>query len=251
MFTQQFKNLGIALLALAALVIASFSAVPAFAQQPTGTPTPAAATTESATTTPTVQARTGRQGTQPAGATNVLGGLRRLGFTAGVVTENSGDSLTVQVGRTSHQLKIGNNTLVVVPGIKNAQGRDIKVRDRVFADLRGSDNSVPSLILDVPQGYTANNVMIGRVVLNVRGGVILRTRNGLQDIVPEATTVVVNMLEKQPALGTIKDARRGDAVIVIGKRNGDLFNPQVILVLKGDALPGARRQSQPASTPTP
>ncbi len=254
MLKNLFKTLVLVLVALAALAIAGCSTIPAPIQQALATPT--AAPTDTPTPAPTVapaaKAPTQPRATQPAAANNPLAQLRRLGLDGGVVAANNGNSLSLRLGKTSEELQIAPSTLLVVPGIKNAQTSDIKVGDRVIADVPNSDtNSVPSLVLDFPKGYTTDNVVTGLVQVNAKGTVTLRTRNGQQDITPTASTIIVNTVGDKPALGTIKDMARGDAAVVIGQKNGDQFNPQVIVVLDRAALQGNRRQNQPTPAPTP
>lgn len=251
------------LVALLAFTIAGCSAMPGPIRQalataiaaPTDIPTPApttAPTTAPTATAPAAQAPTQPRATQPAAANNPLAQLRRLGLEGGVVAANNRNSLSLRLGKTSDQLQIAPTTLLVVPGVNHAQTSDIQVGDRVIANVPNSDtNSIPSLVLDFPKGYTTDNVVTGLVQVNAKGSVTLRTRNGQQDITPTASTVIVSMLGDQPALGTTKDMARGDAAVVIGAKSGDQFNPQVIVVLDRAAVQGNRRQNQPTPTPTP
>jgi hypothetical protein len=263
MLKNLFKTLVLVLVAMLMLAVAGCSAAPASIRQalataiaaPTDIPAPAptaAPTVAPAAATPAAKAPTQPRATAPAAANNPLAQLRRLGLEGGVVAANNGNSLSLKLGRTTDQLQIAPTTLLVVPGIKNAQTSDVQVGDRVIANVPNSaTNAIPSLVLDFPKGYTTDNVMAGLVQVNAKGTVMLRTRNGPQDIVPTDSTVIVSMLGNQPVLGATKDMARGNAAIVIGQKNGDQFSPQVIVILDRAALQGNGRQNQPTPTPTP
>jgi hypothetical protein len=253
MLKTLFRTLILVLVAMLVLAVTGCSAAPASIRQalataiaaPTDIPTPAPTATA-----PAAQATAQPRATQPAAANNPLAQLRRLGLEGGVVAASNGNSLSLRLGKTTDQLQIAPTTLLVVPGIKNPQTSDVQVGDRVIAKVPNSDaNSIPSLILDFPKGYTTDNVVTGLVQVNAKGSVMLRTRNGQQDITPTDSTVIVSMLGDQPVLGTKRDMARGNAAVVIGQKNGDQFSPQVIVVLDRAALQG--RQNQPTPTPTP
>ncbi len=262
MFKNLFKTLVLVLLVALILAVTGCSSLPGSVRQalataiaaPTDIPAPSASITPTvapSASTPTAKSPTQPRATAPAAA-NPLAQLRRLGLEGGVVAANDGSNLSLRVGKTTDQLQMASATLLVVPGIKNAQTSDIQVGDRVIAKAPGGDtNSAPSLVLDFPKGYTTDNVMTGLVQTNAKGTVMLRTRNGPQDITPSTSTTIVNMLGDQPAMGAAKDIARGDAAVVIGQKNGDQFNPQVIVLLDRAALQGNRGQNQPTPVPTP
>ncbi len=243
MLKNLFKALVPVLVALTALAGATFSTVSA--EGPTATATPSA-------TAPSVQTPTFPRAGLPAAALHPLAVLRRLGLDGGVVVANDGSTITARRGKITGELQIASTTILVVPGIKNAKTSDVQIGDRVIVKLPNRDpKSVPSLVLDFPKGYTANNVMAGVVQVNNKGTVTLRTRRGPQQITPTDSTVIVTRPATQPALGTVEDMARGDVAIVVGQNNGDQLNPQVILVLDRAALQNIRRQNQPTPTPTP
>lgn len=63
------------------------------------------------------------------------------------------------------------------------------------------------------------------------------------------------MSQDKPALGVLGDLEPGNAVLVIGVRNGESFEPQVIVILEKDARDllnrGSRSQPMPMPTPKP
>jgi hypothetical protein len=209
----------------------------------TDTPTPA----PTAVTTPQARDRT------PNGdkSGRVLTALRDLGLTGGVVSANSGRALSLNLGKASQQIQVGTNTIVVIPDKSNPRVSDIRVGDRVIADVPGGDaNATATLLLDFPAGYTADNVLTGAVQSSKGGAVALRTRKGPRSLTTSAATVVVNISQDQPTIDRLGDLQPGNAVLVIGQDSGDAFNAQVIVVIEKSVKDLGRGKQSPVS-PTP
>lgn len=177
------------------------------------------------------------------------------GLTGGVVASNDGNTLGLKFGKTSEQLQIASNAIVIVPGVSNATMSDIHVGDRVIADLAGGATNAPAVfLLDVPAGYTADNLMLGAVMPSKGGALNLRTPRGARSVTTSGSTAVVTISGDQPAVGSPGDLQPANAVLVIGQGSGSAFNAQVIVVLGKDARALLRKvnpKNAPSATPTP
>jgi hypothetical protein len=182
--------------------------------------------------------------------------LKIAGLSGGIVTANRNGTLMLRTSNGAEQIQTGPNTIVVIPGQNNAQVADIRVRDRVIVDFGGTDTAVAAaLLLDFPADYDANNVLVGAVRASRRDALTVRTPAGVETLTPTGTTLMVDMSQDKPALGVLGDLEPGNAVLVIGVRNGESFEPQVIVILEKDARDllnrGSRSQPMPMPTPKP
>ena len=249
MFKKLVVNFAIgSALVLMVVSIVACSAVPAPVQQAFASATPTA--TDTPTPAPPTPQTKNNSKTAPANAA-LPNGIKTLGLEAGVVTSNTGSMLSLRLGKNTDQLQISPSTIVVVPGTNNARASDIHVGDRVIADvLEQNANSTAELVLAFPNGYTADNVLTGAVQTNVNGALALKTKTGARQITTSSSTLVVNMIQDQPTVGTLAEIKRGNAVLVIGQANADTMTAQVIVLLDKDALQNGRKNA-PSATPTP
>ncbi len=225
--------------------------LPASLAPATDTPTPTMTPTPEPTS-PAPSARAPqRQGVTRAQALQGFAALlKRSGLTGGVVTSNDGSSaLGVKLGKTSAQLQVASNAIIVVPGVSNATLPNVQVGDRVVAAMNGGATGTASFLLDFPASYKVGNLALAAVQSNNGGTLTLRVaRGGTRKVTTDASTMVVNLNGGQPALGSVGDLTRGNAVLVIGDSSGGAFNAQVIVVLSANVrnlLP----KSQPQPTP--
>lgn len=233
------------------LALAACSAVPAPLQTafatatltPTDTPTPApAATTQKNAGTPNPSQQ------NPA---NVPTEFRNLGLEGGVVTANTGSLLSLRLGKSEKQLQVAPTAIVIIPGMTNAKPSDIQVGDRVIAKVPETDTvATATLLLDFPKGYTADNVVFGLVQSNANGTVQVRARKGNEQITTDSSTFV-GLVQDKPKMGTASEIKRGNAVLVIGKPEGNSLSAQVIIVVDRAALQARRNRNAPSATPTP
>jgi hypothetical protein len=220
---------------------------------PTDVPTEAPALLPQVATTPVAPLGAAPKRAQAAQALQNL--LKGLGLQGGVVTSNSGSTLGLKFGKATAQVQVAPDAIVVVTGETAATLTDVRVGDRVIADVTSSNpNATASFLLDVPANYTADNVMLGAVMPNKNGALNLRTPRGARAVSTSASTLIVNISGSQPALGSISDLNPGSAVVVIGSNSGSTFDAQVIVLLDKDArtlLRKAHPKNAPPSTPTP
>jgi hypothetical protein len=244
------------------LVIAACSAVPSPLQQalapatpiwtdtpipPTATDTPAPAPTAGST-----PQTANKQGNGKKQNLNVPNALRTLGLTGGVVTSNSNNALGVKLGKNTDQLSYTQSTIVVVAGKTTALPSDIQVGDRVIADVPdNSANSSATFLLDLPPSITPQNILNGAVQTSANGTVTFTTRVGKQLVATSNSTVVVNVVNKQPALGTLADLTRGKYAFVVGQPNGNTMNAQVVVLVDRPVAPNKNNRTSPTPTPTP
>lgn len=215
---------------------------------PTDTPSPA----PQAAATPNAPQGKAPQRAQAAAGLQAL--LKASGLQGGVVTANNGDSLALKLGKTTQSFRVASNAIVVVPDKSNAIVSDIQVGDRVIAHVAGSDaNAAAAFLLDIPAGYTANNVMLAAVQSNNRGTLTLRARGGARDVTTTESTMVVNIGGDPPALASLSDLRQGVPVLVIGDGSNGSFESQVIVILDKSVRDLQRRinKNRPLPTPTP
>ena len=221
----------------------------------TSTPTPTEAPTLAPQTATTPVAPQGKAPQRPQAAQALQNLLKGLGLQGGVVTSNSGSTLGLKLGKATAQLQVAPGAIIVVPGETAATLTDIRVGDRVIADVTSSNpNASASFLLDVPANYTADNVMLGAVMPNKNGAINLRTPRGVRAVSTSASTLILNISGSQPTIGSVSDLNPGSAVVVIGSSSGSGFDAQVIVLLDKDArtlLRKANPKNAPPSTPTP
>ncbi len=216
----------------------------------TSTPTPTLTPTPEPTS-PAPSARAPqRQGVTRAQALQgFVALLKRSGLTGGVVASNDGSALGVKLGKTSAQLQVASNAIVVVPGVSNATLSNVQVGDRVVAAMNGGATGTAAFLLDFPASYKVSNLALAAVQSNSGGTLTLRVaRGGTRDVTTDASTVVVNLNGGQPALGSVGDLTQGNAVLVIGADSGGAFNAEVIVVLSKNVRNLLPKQ-QPQPTP--
>jgi hypothetical protein len=240
----------LSLLALSVLACGSLPLALAFLQ-PTSTPTPM----ETPTPTPTLATPAAPSGSvlRRANATQALQALlKNSGLQGGVVTSNDGSTLGLKLGKATVQIQTSANVIVVVPGKTNATLSDIAVGDRVIADVTGnSASSAASMVLDIPASYKASNVMLGAVMPNKNGSLMVRARGGTHAVTTDASTVIVDISGGQPALGTLSDLTPASAVLVIGSSSGSAFNAQVIVLVDKNVRDLLNQVRKNLATPTP
>lgn len=220
----------------------------------TDTPTPTLTPTLTPTPEPTSPAPSARapqrQGVTRAQALQGFAALlKRSGLTGGVVASNDGSALGVKLGKTSAQLQVASNAIVVVPGVSNATLSNVQVGDRVVAAMTGGATGTAAFLLDFPASYKVTNLALAAVQSNNGGTLTLRVaRGGTRKVTTDASTMVVNLNGGQPALGSVSDLTQGNAVLVIGDSSGGAFNAQVIVVLSKNVRNLLPKQ-QPQPTP--
>lgn len=233
----------ISLLALSVLACGSIPFSLAFLR-PTSTPIP----TDSPT--PVVPSGNAPQRANASQALQAL--LKNSGLQGGIVTLNDGSGLGLRLGRTTRQIQVSSDAIVVVPGRTNATLSDIAVGDRVIArDSTDSTNATASMVLDIPAKYTTSNLMLGAVVANKNGVLTLRARGGTHTVTTTATTDIVNISGAQPTLGGVNDLIPASAVLVIGNESGNILSAQVIVFLDKNARDLLNRAGRTVPTPTP
>lgn len=239
---------GIALVAIA--TACSSAAVPPAS---TASPTSVASETPTAAASKTPSARsqnTGNPTTQP--SAGLPANLKSLGLEGGLVAANAGNELSLRIGKATQQLPVSSSTLVAIPGKTNAQISDIKIGDRVIADVGQGDASTPArFVLDIPQGYTTQNVVAGAVVTSGKSGIQVRARNGNEQVNADSSAVIINMTGNQAKLGTVADAKRGTGVLVIGQPDNGSMDAQVVVVVDRSTLQGRRNNAGGTPTTTP
>ena len=248
----------LAVLGLSVIACSSLPSSLAFLQ-PTSTPTPTdtpyptpAPASATPTTTATPAAPSGNAARRANAAQALQALLKNSGLQGGVVTSNDGNALGLRLGKTTAQVQATSSAIVVVPTKTNATLSDIAVGDRVIADVTGdSTNAAASLVLDFPASYTASNVMLGAVLPNKSGALTVRARSGTYAVTRNASTVIVNISGAQPALGALGDLTPGSAVLVIGSRDGNAFDAQVIVLLDKNVRDLLRKVGKNLPTPTP
>ena len=160
----------------------------------------------------------------------------QLGLSGGVVVANTGSAIDLRIGGSTLRVQTTANTIMVVPGVKNAQLADIHAGDRVIADIPDNDPATPAaLLLAIPSRYSAADVLTGVVLTNANGTINLKTDVSNRRVLADASTTVVNISGDQPALAAIDDAQPNSAVMVIGQPSGDTFTAQVIAIVQRNA----------------
>jgi hypothetical protein len=240
----------VSLLALSVLACGSLPISLAFLQ-PTSTPMPTETPTpESTVSTPVVPSGNPPRRASAAQALQAL--LKNSGLQGGIVTVNDGNALGLRLGRTTSQIQVASNAIVVVPGRTNATLSDIAVGDRVIArDSTYSTNATASMVLDIPAKYTTSNLMLGAVVANKNGVLTLRARSGTHTVTSTPSTVIVNISGANSTLDGVNDLIPASAVLVIGDESGNAFNSQVIVLLDKNAQDLLNRARKNVPTPTP
>jgi len=244
-----------AALAVFALSATACDNLPISLAPATSTLVPTAAPTLAPQATATPAAPQGTGANRQKAAQALQGLFKSAGLQGGVVTSISGSTLNVKFGKTTAQWQLASDAIIVVPAKANATVSDIRVGDRVVADVTGADANAPvAFLLDFPAGYTAANVMLGAVRSSKGGTLNLRTPRGARDLTTGASTVIVNVSGDQPVVGSLSDLNPASAVLVIGSSGGNAFSAQAIVLLDKDArdlLRKANPRSAPAATPTP
>lgn len=244
----------LSILAMLLIVAATgCSTLPASLAQAPATATPTA--TNTPLPTPTVPATATRPAAvrpnQPAQA-RLPGNLRALGLEGGVVASASNNSLGLKVGKSTDELSVDADTIIVVPGIQQAQVSDIHVGDRVVADVPSGDaNAAASLIVDFPQSYIIQNIVTGVVTDKTQSGAQVRTRSGSQQVTGTPSTLIVSIVNSQPRTGTAADIKRGSPILVIGQAGGNSFTAQVVIVVDRATIHNARNGATPTPMPSP
>ncbi len=165
-----------------------------------------------------------------------------LGLSGGIVASNNGSALGLRMGGSTLQVQTNASTIVVVPGLKNAQLVDIHVGDRVIANIPGNDPNTPAaLLLAIPAGDTANNIVTGVVQASASGVLAVKTDILPRRVTVNAATVVVDMSGDRSVFATLSEVQTNNAVMIVGQPSGDAFTAQVVVIAVKDArnIPGA------------
>lgn len=240
MLNQLTKLCGVIALALIATACNGVSEIlnsapppsaPTIAPAPTDAPTPVAAPDASS-----------RPPLGNAPNANIQGALKNLGLTAGVVRASDASGLAIRTPKGNTTVRVDSATIIVIPGKTNPQATDIQTGDRVLMKADDS-NSIASLVMVLPRGYTMDNLVLGAAQSSANGSLTVRTRSGSEQISTTASTVVVKNNAGQPALGTVSDLKPGNVIAVIGESKD---TAQVIVILKDDLRGALNRGGQPA-----
>ncbi len=224
-------------IAALAIAIVGCSSVPTPIQEALASPTPLPTSEPTATLAapPTPQATEPLVQSQPQ-QRNLLAVLNKLGLEAGVVQAVNESALTLRTGRNPTQIKLAPTTVILVPGVNKARATDIQAGDRVVVNVPEDGGDSPAqFVLGFPKGYTAENVAAGLVQSNSKGTLVLKTRGGSQEVSAAKSAVVVNVQE-EVSIGSLADLRRGAAALVIGQKEQETMQGQVILILDRNAL---------------
>ncbi len=245
----------LSLLALSMLACGSLPISLAFLQStstppPTDTPAPAPTIAPQAAATPA--APSGKAPRRANAAQTIQALLKNTGLRGGVVTSNDGSTLGLKLGQATVQIQTSANVIVVVPGKTNATLSDIAVGDRVIADVTGNSASgAASMVLDIPASYKASNAMLGAVMPNKNGALMVRARGGTHAVTTDASTVIVDISGGQPTLGTLSDLTPASAVLIVGNSRGNAFHAQVILLVDKNVRDLLNQVRKNLPTPTP
>ncbi len=157
----------------------------------------------------------------------------QLGLSGGVVVSNTDGVIGLRIGGSTLRIQTTADTIIVVPGVKNAQLADIHAGDRVIANIPDNNPATPAaLLLAIPSSYSAADVLTGVVLTNANGTINLKTGVSNRRVLADASTTIVNISGNQPALATIDDAQSNSAVMVIGQPSGDAFTAQVLAIVQ-------------------
>ncbi len=160
----------------------------------------------------------------------------QLGLSGGVVVSNTGSAVGLRVAGSTLQLQTTANTIIVVPGVKNAQLADIHAGDRVIANIPGNDPNTPAaLLLDIPVGYTADNIVTGVVQANTSGALAVKTDTLPRRVMVNGATFVVDLSGDRPLLAALSEVQSNNAVMIIGQPSGDTFTAQIVVIAVKDA----------------
>jgi len=233
-----------ALLILFACGATACEAVPSLAAtpQPVATATIAPAVPTPAPTAVAAPEAPGRA-TMP-DRRKIEGALKIAGLSGGIVRANDNGTLSLRMGGQLEQIQTTAGTIVVIPGKNDAKVADIRVGDRVVADL-GTSASTAAFLLAFPADYGADNVLAAAVRASRGRNINVLSREGNRALTTSATTTVVDISGDQPTLASLGDLKRGNAIVAVGQSDGDKFDAQVIVVLDKDAraLLGKGRQN--------
>jgi hypothetical protein len=178
--------------------------------------------------------------------------LKGLGLKGGVVTSNNDGTLGLRLGKTTEQVRVASNAIIVLPDNPNAQVSDIRVGDRVIAEVGDDANAPATFLLDFPRGYDLSNLRLGAVMPGKSGSLTLRGRGGTHAVTTSGATMIVNITGDQPALGSLDDLKPGAVVLAVGNASDDAFSAQVIVLLEKnlrDLGKGKRNLPPPAPSP--
>jgi hypothetical protein len=231
------------------LTVTACQSLPNIASTFMATPTPTAAPT--ATPAPTTVPRA--RSPQSPNLGNIGGALRLGDLSAGVVADNKNGTLTLRGGKNS-RVQTNSNTLVFMPDkLQGASVADIHTGDRVIVDYGANKDTTAALLLDLPAGYNAGNVMLGAVLTTKGTTINVRARTGNDRIATSEQTLFINLSGDQPAVGAFKDLKQGNVIAAIGQSGSDAFNAQIVVITDRDAraLVNRGRNNQPRPTPTP
>jgi len=218
-------------------------------------PTPTTAPTVAPTTEPAPATTPQAQSELPLpDRGKIESALRLADLSGGIVSANKNGTLTLRLAQQTTQVQTNVSTIVVIPGKTNAQIADIHVGDRVIADY-GNDvtKTTGAFLLDLPSDYNTGNVLLAAVLSSKGGTLNVRTRSGSDKVAANDETLIVNLSGDKPTLGSLKDIKPSNLVVVISQDGGNAFKAQVIVVTDRDARTILNRGSgnQPAPTPTP
>jgi len=218
-------------------------------------PTPTTAPTVAPTTEPAPATTPQAQSELPLpDRGKIESALRLADLSGGIVSANKNGTLTLRLAQQTTQVQTNVSTIVVIPGKTNAQIADIHVGDRVIADY-GNDvtKTTGAFLLDLPSDYNTGNVLLAAVLSSKGGTLNVRTRSGSDKVAANDETLIVNLSGDKPTLGSLKDIKPSNLVVVIGQDGGNAFKAQVIVVTDRDArgILNRGRGNQPAPTPTP
>ncbi len=189
----------------------------------TPTPTPMPATTpETSSQAPAPDRR------------KIENALKIAGLAGGIVSANTGDTLTLRTGRQPQQIQTNATTLVAIPGKSDATVADIRVGDRVLADLDASGTTA-TFVLALPADTARENLLAAAILANRGASFAVRTRGGNRALHTDATTSVIDITGAQPTPVSPGDLKQGNAILAIGQANGEHFDAQLIIVLGQDA----------------
>jgi len=207
-------------------------------------------------------------GTQPQAGLNGKGGkpgkgeamllqlLERAGWDGGVITKISSDQLTIRtierpgiqgnpgqnqpnqnrkdLGRVE-TVNVNSGTIILVPGKTNATLSDLRVGDRVIADVPNGQKFA-ALVMGTPKEIDKDNVTLGMVTSNTNGTLTLRSPGGGDTVSTTATTQVFKLTRDSVTPGSLSDVQNGNLIFALGTGNNDAFNAQVIFALPQGAL---------------
>jgi len=233
-------------------------------------------------------------GSQPQAGQNGKGGkpgksaaallqlLERVGWDGGMITKISSDQITMRtidhpglqgnpgqnqpgnnqpnqnrkdLGRVE-TVGVNSSTIVIVPGKTNATLSDLRVGDRVIADVPNGQKFA-ALVMGTPKEMDKDNVTLGMVTGNSNGTLTLRAPGGGDTVSTTASTQVFKLTRDAVTPGAVSDLQNGNLIFALGTGNNDNFNAQVIFALPqgalnlGKGLGNGKKNNQPQQPTTP